>query len=128
MLNFRQNSQTSGKIGDAAETIALNFLKAKGLRFITRNFKTKLGEIDLIFQDAKHLIFIEIKARKSHQYGHPAEFVNFAKQKKIIRTAMIFLQKNKVFSDIQCRFDVITLSTQDPTDIHWIQDAFQAYS
>jgi len=113
------------QIGSAAESEALAHLQEHGLRLIVRNFRRKTGEIDLIMHDQQEVVFVEVKARKQLAHGHPAEYVTAAKQRKIIRTAMLYLQKHPKLAEQPCRFDVLALLTANPTTFHWIPNAFQ---
>ncbi|MBV1876858.1 MAG: YraN family protein [Pseudomonadales bacterium] len=106
--------------GTAAENLALKFLQTNGLVLVQRNFACKLGEIDLIMKDPKHLIFIEVRLRNNRKYGSGAETVNFRKQKKIIHTAQYYLVKYPIQNNLGCRFDVISIGNQ----IDWIKNAF----
>jgi putative endonuclease len=111
--------------GQTAENRALQYLTSKGIQHIESNFRAKTGEIDLIVKEGNTLIFLEVKARKSNQYGHPAEFVTPAKQRKIIKTAQLYLLKHPALNNLPCRFDVITMTSVDQANIEWICDAFQ---
>jgi putative endonuclease len=111
--------------GKYAERLALKFLKKKGLKYITSNFRCKLGEIDLIMEHRKSLVFIEVRYRKNLAHGHPGETVTTHKQKKLIKTAEFYLSglKQKI---PPCRFDVIAISGPEKKEtIEWIENAFQ---
>ena len=120
----------SAAIGQQAEDIALKFLQTKGMRLIARNYRCKLGEIDLVMQDDAALVFIEVRYRKQSNFGDGAESVDFRKQQKIIRSAEHFLQQHRQYSQSPCRIDVISISRQQNTDcqeaINWIPNAIQA--
>lgn len=114
--------------GKQAESRACDFLKAKGLRLIAKNFRTTLGEIDLIMKEDNILVFIEVRSRKSSVYGESCETIGRIKKAKIIKTASIYLKKEKLCEKIDCRFDVVTIDyIKDKIhgDIRWIRDAFQ---
>lgn len=114
-------------IGTAYEDLAVAYLQQQNLHILQRNFRCKLGEIDVIAKDKDALIFAEVRYRKNSAYGGAAASVTTTKQRKIIRTAQFFLQSKTWAQQINCRFDVIaiTQSTQSPT-IEWIKDAFNA--
>ena len=112
------------KQGHAAESKALRYLERRGLRLLTRNYRTKSGEIDLIMQQEETLVFIEVRYRQSSKFGSAVESVTPSKQHKLLLTANQFLQQNGV--ETPCRFDVVGISGRDQTEIEWIQDAFQA--
>lgn len=81
------------EFGNEAEQFVEGILKKKGYRILARQFRTKVGEIDLIAQDGDEIVFVEVKARKSIDFGFPEEAVTKAKIKKIYRTGMIFLSQ-----------------------------------
>ncbi len=94
--------------GTAGEISAVNFLKKKGYKILDVNYKTKFGEIDIIAQDGKIIVFVEVKKRETLAYGRPIEAVNFRKQQKIKRVAEFYLMvKRQTYAD--CRFDVIEI-------------------
>ena len=74
-------------LGDRGESYAEDYLRRQGYRILTRNYRTKIGEIDLIADDHGTLVFIEVKTRSSVRYGIPSEAVNYKKKQKIIQTA-----------------------------------------
>jgi len=107
--------------GDRSEQLACNYLEKQGLQLIDKNFRCKYGEIDLIMQDQKTLVIVEVRFRKSNQYGGALESITTKKQSRIIATTQHYLLTNKIKSLI--RFDVIGMSSD--TDINWIKNAFQ---
>ncbi len=121
------NTQTSG---DVAEAIALEYLQQQGLTLITRNFRCRRGEIDLIMQHHDSIVFIEVRYRRNNHFGGAHASVNRRKQDKLIVSALHYLQKNRRAARQPARFDVIAIHAEMRTttqpDIQWIQDAFQA--
>jgi len=124
-------SRNSFQIGQARESQAQKWLRTQGLTIIEKNFHCKGGEIDLIAlqtektpagKKRERLIFIEVKFRKTAEFGHPAEFVNLGKQQRIHKCAQIFLMKYPDYENHPLRFDVIAM-TADETP-QWIQNAF----
>jgi putative endonuclease len=99
----RHNAQ-----GSAAEDLAMQHLLAQGLRLIERNFRTRVGEIDLIMQQGKTLVFVEVRFRQSRNYGSPAETVTAQKQERLFHTAAHYLQRHGL--DRPCRFDIVAIS------------------
>ena len=95
------------KLGEKGEGLAVDFLKQKGYRIIDRNFKTSLGEIDIIASDRETLVFIEVKTRESLQYGQPFESVTGVKRRKIANAALLYLKKLKDLPE--CRFDIVSV-------------------
>ena len=112
----------SSKIGNQAEQLAINYLQQQGLRLIDRNYRSRRGEIDIIMDDAGTLTFIEVKYRQSERFGSASEMVTPQKQKKIITTALQYLQQQK--QDWACRFDVVAITPSN--GVNWIKNAFEA--
>lgn len=97
------------RIGDIYEKKAAEYLNGLGYRILERNFRCKLGEIDLIAEEAGVLVFLEVKYRKSSQYGTPAEAVTPAKQRKICRAADFYRMSRRISESRECRFDVVSI-------------------
>ncbi len=116
------NAPTSKNIGDAAEDLAYEYLQARGLQLIKRNYRLRSGEIDLVFRDHEYLVFVEVRYRQSQQFGGALYSIDQRKQQKIIQTARHYLQRYQV--TLPVRFDVIAIS--GPDDIQWLQHAFEA--
>ena len=114
-------SNDNGKI---AEDLATEFLKQQGLKILSRNFRCRFGEIDVICQDGKSLIFVEVRLRSRGDFGNAAASVTFQKQRKIISAAQHYL--SQLDTQPICRFDVITLDKLDKHSIGWIKNAFEA--
>ena len=111
--------------GDRAETLARRYLKAQGLTDVSRNYRCRHGEIDLIMQDTESLVFVEVRYRADQRYGTAAETISRAKVDKLKRTAEHYLQRSRRFAGSYCRFDVIGISGPlNSAQIDWIKDAF----
>lgn len=108
--------------GEQAEARAQAFLITQGLVKHAKNYRCKLGEIDLIMQHADMLVFIEVRLRTHHAFASAAESVNIRKQQKIIKTAQYYLQEHQLTDKANCRFDVIAFSDNGAPE--WIKDAF----
>lgn len=105
--------------------MALEFLKNKDYKILERNFRTILGELDIIAKDKETICFIEVKTRTSDKFGLPQESVNRLKQRKMSQSAMIYL-KDKNLLEKPARFDVVSiLNPQQDAKIDLIQDAFE---
>lgn len=115
-------------LGKKGEKTAESYLKKQGYRILQRNFRTNIGEIDLIAEHKKVLVFIEVKTRSDSQFGHPSTGVTPAKQIKIAQTAQNFLARHPV-EGRDIRFDVVSVypSEEDPRQmqVELIQDAFR---
>lgn len=94
------------KIGKAGENIAEIYLKKHNYKILNTNYRCKIGEIDIIAKQKDNIIFIEVKTRKDNEYGFPRESVTYYKQRKISKTALMYLQQNDLFH-YNVRFDVI---------------------
>ncbi|MDO8345321.1 MAG: YraN family protein [Cellvibrio sp.] len=118
-------------IGAQAEAQAEAFLHQQGLVTRTKNYRCKLGEIDLIMLQKTArgtcFVFVEVRLRTNKRFAPAIETVDYRKQQKIIRTATRFLQEQRLFDKVACRFDVIALDqTGTAPPIQWIQNAFGA--
>lgn len=113
----------SQKIGFAAEDVARDYLRGQGLTWIESNYRCRLGEIDLIMHDKSHLIFIEVRARASNQFGGAVESITQSKRRKVLKTALLYLQITKRYEKQPIRFDVLTIDGAPP-QIAWIKNAF----
>ena len=118
-------SRSTGAIGQRAEQSAFAYLVNRGLRPVTRNFRCRGGEIDLIMLDKDCLAFVEVRYRASNAFTPASHTVDVHKQRKIIRTAAMFLARNQRFSTLTMRFDVIALEGSKELSIDWIKDAFR---
>ena len=99
------------RLGEEGEVIAVRFLKKNGYRIIQKNYRTPIGEIDIIARDGDTLVFIEVKTRESIRYGLPFESINNKKRQKIMNVATLYLKR---FKDIPpCRFDVVSINYDD---------------
>lgn len=111
-------------LGLKGEEAAASFLISKGYRIISRNYKNKLGEIDIIAEDGDVICFVEVKTRKSKRFGLAKESVTAKKQRQIAKTAIGFL-KEKGFLNRRARFDVVALDYSSfEAKLDLIRDAF----
>ena len=94
------------KFGIIGEKIAQKYLKNDGYKIIENNYYTRNGEIDIIANKEKYIVFVEVKTRTNEKYGKPSEAVNKTKKLHMRRSAAIFLRENN-FSKFIIRFDVI---------------------
>lgn len=107
-------AEKSQNMGYQAELAAQRFLKYHGFKILHCNFRCKLGEIDIIGKENKTVVFVEVRYRKYNSYGSGAATVTRQKQKKIVKTAALYLQRFCL--DVECRFDVIELQAKKTTD------------
>lgn len=102
------NTSSRGEAGLSGEDAACQYLEQKGYQILRRNFRTYVGEIDIIASKGPTLSFIEVKTRSSEQFGKPREAVTFGKQKKIRRSAETYLVMTKRINNMpDLSFDVI---------------------
>ncbi len=113
------------ELGSNFEQKAADFLMKQGYQLLERNFRCKLGEIDLIAKDGSYLCFIEVKYRSSTTKGFPAEAINYNKIRRITRTAQFYLLSHKISQNTPCRFDAVVILGKD---ISLIKNAFDGVS
>ncbi len=107
--------------GGPAEQLAAAFLERRGLKILARNYRCRFGEIDLIAQSGPTLVFIEVRARKSDEFGGAAESITAAKRRRLIAAARHYLAARREWR--ACRFDVVLLNGDKP-EPEWIANAF----
>jgi putative endonuclease len=108
------------------EEAAAQFLVSQGYRVITRNYKCRAGEIDIIAEDSGVICFVEVKSRSSVAFGLPKEYVLKFKQKRISKAALAFLRRSQLL-DKQSRFDVVSVVFKNGTpDFELIKHAFDS--
>ncbi|HWY74419.1 MAG TPA: YraN family protein [Verrucomicrobiae bacterium] len=98
--------------GETGESAARKHLRKRGLKFLTANFRSKRGEIDLIFRDADCLVFVEVKTRSSEDWIRPAAAVNARKRKLLSQTALDYLRLIKN-PQVKIRFDIVEVLLED---------------
>ena len=124
--------QTTREQGQYTESLACEYLESKGLKLIDKNYNCRLGEIDLIMQDNDSLVFVEVRYRRSNNFGSGAESITSSKQSKLIKTASLYLQQHAKLNNYPARFDVVSISGFIETnninniDFNWIKNAFGA--
>lgn len=122
------------KIGNQIEVLVCDYLQQQRLKLIARNYKCRLGEIDLIMHDQAILVFIEVRYRQHQNFGSSLESVNLIKRNKIIKTAEYYLLSHPLSGNMTCRFDVVgvkpimqklgSISKLDSAQVEWIKNAF----
>ena len=113
-------------LGRQGEDLAAAYLAAQGYRLVQRNYRCRLGEIDLVAWDGRELVFIEVKTRSTRTFGSSAEAVSSQKQARLLRLADCFLQEHRL-SDAPCRFDVVAVDASlEPPGVDLIRGAFSA--
>ena len=113
------------KFGQKAEAVAIRSLKKNGYKIIEQNYRTRIGEIDIIAKDGKTIAFVEVKARKSTRFGNPKYAVTHAKQRKISMVALEYL-KSTGQNSAKARFDVVAITALSAhPQIEIIKNAFE---
>jgi len=113
-------------LGKQGEEAAVSFLQKQGYQIVSRNHRSRFGEIDIICRDRNSCVFVEVKTRQGTAYGAPVEAVTRQKQQKICRVALDYLTKTGLQDD-PVRFDVIgVLITEGKTEITHVVNAFEA--
>lgn len=124
ILKSRQHAYQTGRW---AEQFALQYLVNKNLTLLGSNFRSKLGEIDLIMQDKNIICFIEVRYRLNNHFQTASESITAKKCQRIILASQQYLIENRQATKMDCRFDVVALcGKQEDPEIEWIKDAFQA--
>ena len=113
--------------GQAAENQALEFLQGQGLRLLTRNWRCKGGELDLVMLDADTVVFVEVRYRLHASFGGAPGSIDGRKQKRLVLAASLFLQKEPRWAAQPCRFDVVALqgSHHAGRPLQWLKNAFE---
>lgn len=110
--------------GDKGEEAAAQHLKRNGLKVLVRQYRCKMGEIDLVAREQDVLVFVEVKTRSSEEYGDPAHAVTPEKQRHISRVALDYLRRLHN-PEIPVRFDIVEVFPQgDTARCNHIRDAF----
>jgi putative endonuclease len=113
-------------LGKYGEDLACKYLKTKGYKIKERNFRTFLGEIDIISEYKGNIVFVEVKTRSSNKFGYPEEAINYSKQQKIIKNALCYLAKYNLWKN-NCCFDVILISISNYKEIKRIKHIRNAF-
>lgn len=113
-------------IGQRAEDLAVAFLRSQGLQILERNFRRRLGELDIVARDGDTLVIVEVRTRASDRYGGAAASVDPRKQQRLVRAAEQLLQQRKDLARLPARFDVVTVSelTGVSPKVQWLRHAF----
>jgi putative endonuclease len=114
--------------GKTAEDVAAEFLRREGLELLTRNYRRRGGELDLVARSGDVLVIAEVRTRSTETFGGAAASIDGWKQHKIIRAATLLLQQHKALAQLRVRFDVIVVHEpgSDQPRVEWIRHAFEA--
>jgi len=109
--------------GARAEQLCAELLQGAGLRILARNWRCRHGEIDLIAEEGRTLVFAEVRYRRNSRFGGAAESITDAKQARLVAAAGLYLAGRP---QADCRFDVLLLDALQGERIRWIRNAFSA--
>ena len=99
--------------------MAERFLEGKGLVIVARNYRCRLGEIDLIAQDCGTLVFVEVRLRASARFGGALASITASKQRKLVAAAGLYLSRLR--RTPPCRFDAVLLDSLEAPRIEWLR-------
>jgi putative endonuclease len=111
--------------GRTAEARAAQALQQAGFTVLARNYRCRLGELDIVARRAQLLVIAEVRLRSRQQFGGAAASINAAKRTRIVRATRFLLRTQPALSELAVRFDALLLSDPDGP-IEWIQAAFEA--
>lgn len=117
------------RVGSRAENAAAEYLQAQGARILLRNYRCRLGELDIVAQlGTSDLAIVEVRTRSSDAYGGAAASVDAGKRQRLVRAANRLLQQRRDLARLRARFDVIVVTDPfaDAPQIEWIKHAFSA--
>lgn len=105
----------------------MRFLQSCGLKHLGSNYRNAGGEIDLVLQDNKTIVFVEVRSRSNTRYMDVVESIGREKINRIINASRHYLQSHGISESAVCRFDIVTLTGKpDSPKIEWIKNAFEA--
>jgi putative endonuclease len=126
LLGFSTMSQARVALGKTGEDLACAELERRGYAIVARRYRQRGGEIDVVARDGPTLVFVEVKARETHDFGEAAEAVTAFKQRRIVQLALDYMTRHHV-SNCPCRFDVVAIHFEvEGPAIEVFQNAFGA--
>ena len=114
----------SGAAGAQAEALAAAHLAAAGLAIVERNWRRRVGEIDLVARDGDVLVFVEVRLRRRSDYGGAGASITAAKRARMVAAANAYLAR--LSPTPECRFDAVLMDSLDPGRIEWLQNVLEA--
>ncbi|QQR79725.1 MAG: YraN family protein [Deltaproteobacteria bacterium] len=113
------------KLGVDGEALAAQYLQTKGFKVLVRNYRSRVGEIDLIIEKSGVIHFVEVKSRRRSDAVSPRELIPYSKQKKISKTAQEYLAKFKKEGSAVFSALLIDWAESETPKIEWIENAFE---
>ena len=115
-------------LGGHAESLAREYLERRGLELLLRNYRRRLGELDLVLRDGDVLVIVEVRTRGRDDFGGAAASIDAFKQRRIVRAAHQLLQQHRELARMRARFDVVVVHDPGAREpgIEWIRNAFEA--
>jgi putative endonuclease len=115
-------------LGQQAEAIACEFLQRQGLELLERNYRRRLGELDLVLREGQTLVIVEVRTRGGDNYGGAAASVDGWKRRRLVRAAQQLLQQRRELAALPARFDVVVVHdvAESEPRVEWIRHAFEA--
>jgi putative endonuclease len=126
LANLRKDNTAQVTDGARAEALAADYLKARGLYILERNFRVRGGEIDLIAREGGITVFVEVRLRRSSAFGGALASITPAKRRRLILAAQCWQLRRRGGRQGNIRFDCILLERLSPDGIEWIKNAFSA--
>ena len=120
-MNRAAGRARRAELGARAEDLCAELMRGAGLRVLARNWRCRHGEIDLVAEEGRILVFAEVRFRSDARFGGAGESVTAAKRARIVAAARLYLMRRP---DAECRFDVLLLDRLEARSIRWIRNAF----
>ncbi len=111
--------------GASYEALAARHLESNGLNLLARNVRSRGGELDLVAEQGRTLVFVEVRFRACDQFGGACASVDRYKQRRLVRAAQQFLARNPTLAQRPCRFDLVAIDGAEPPKLEWLRDAFR---
>ena len=114
-------------LGTYGEQAAISYLESQDYKILQKNYRCKLGEIDIIAADGDTMVFVEVKTRRTEKFGQPCDSVDYRKQNKIVKTALCYISQRNL-TDWMSRFDVVEVLIgidENIKSIRLIKNAFE---
>ena len=100
------------QLGESGENLACRELESRGYAILARRYQTRHGEIDIVAEDGDVIVFVEVKRRRTREFGTAAEAVTRWKQRRVAAMAVDYLARNRVTTR-PCRFDVVAIDGEE---------------